>query len=70
MNILEKKQEIKSEIDRIEDEKLLWAVARLLQIEEEEDIPEWHKQILEERIKKHGSGQLKMKNWEEVKKRL
>ena len=69
MNILEKKQEIISEIDKIDDEKLLWAIARLLHLDDE-DIPEWHKQILKERLEEYEKGNAKMKDWEEVKKKL
>ena len=69
MNILEKKQEIISEIDKIDDEKLLWAIARLLHLDDE-DIPEWHKQILNERLEEYEKGNAKMKDWEEVKKKL
>lgn len=70
MNIAEKKEEIKSEIDRIDDEKLIWAIARLLHLEDDADIPEWHKQILEEREAKYQRGEMKFKDWEEVKKTL
>ena len=70
MNISEKKQEIKSEIDKIDDEKLLWAIARLLHLDDEGDVPDWHKQILQERLEKYESGNAKMKDWEEVKKTL
>ena len=69
MNISEKKQEIKSEIDKIDDEKLLWAIARL-HLDDEGDVPDWHKQILQERLEKYESGNAKMKDWEEVKKTL
>lgn len=69
MNIVEKKQEIISEIGKIEDEKLLWAIARLLHLDDE-DVPEWHKQILNERLEEYEKGNAKMKDWEEVKKHL
>jgi hypothetical protein len=69
MNILEKKQEIKTEIDRVEDEKLLEDILTMLH-RDDEGIPEWHKQILEERLEKYESGNAKMKDWEDVKKSL
>jgi hypothetical protein len=53
MNILEKKQEIKTEIDRVEDEKLLEDILAMLHRDDDE-IPEWHKSILMEREKKYG----------------
>ncbi len=70
MNLLVKKREIKEEIDRIDDEKLVWAIARLLHLDEDMDVPEWHKQILEERIEKYETGNAKMKDWDEVQKNL
>jgi hypothetical protein len=69
MNILEKKREIISEIDKVNDEQLLEEILRLLH-QEDDDIPEWHKQILEERLKKYESGEEEMLDWEEVKKDL
>ncbi|MCW3125571.1 MAG: hypothetical protein JWO03_1229 [Bacteroidetes bacterium] len=69
MNIAEKKQEIKSEIDRIDDEKLIWAIARLLHLDEP-DIPEWHKQIVMEREEEYNKGTANAKNWDDVKKNL
>ena len=68
MNIAEKRAEIKSEIDRIDDEKLLWAVARLLRLDDESDIPEWHKEILREREEEYIKGISKARDWEDVKK--
>lgn len=70
MNILEKKEEIKAEIDKTSDEKLIWALARLMHLDDDDDIPEWHKQILEERLEKHEKGTAKMKDWDEVRKTL
>ena len=70
MNIIEKKREIKQEIDQIDDEKLVWAIARLLHLDDEEPIPEWHLTILQERIEKYEKSSTQMKDWEEVKKGL
>ena len=70
MNITEKKEEIKSEIDKLEDEKLLWAIARLLHLDDEGDIPDWHKQILKETEVEYVKGNLKMKDWEMIKDTL
>jgi len=69
MNILEKKQEIISEIGKVNDEKLLEEILRLLH-REDDDIPEWHKQILAEREEKYGSDDTAFEDWEEVKKEL
>jgi hypothetical protein len=69
MNILGKKQEIKSEIDKIDDEKLIWAIARLLHLDEP-DIPEWHKQIVMEREEEYNKGTSNARNWDEVNAKL
>jgi len=69
MNILEKKREIISEIDKVNDEQLLEEILRLLH-REDDDIPEWHKQILNERLEEYEKGNAKMKDWEKVKKKL
>ena len=67
MNIIEKKKEIKHEIDQIDDEKLVWGIARLLHLDDEEPTPDWHLPILQERLEKYENCNVKMKDWEEVK---
>jgi hypothetical protein len=69
MSILEIKAEIKSEIDKINDEKLLEEILRLLHRDDDE-IPEWHKTILAEREEKYGSGDEGFEDWEEVEKEI
>jgi hypothetical protein len=70
MDLLVKKLEIKAEIDKIEDEKLVWAIARLLHLDDDTEIPEWHKQIVEERQEKYEKSGHKLKDWDEVQKDL
>lgn len=70
MDLAVKKREIIEQIDKTDDEKLVWAIARLLHLDDDIDIPEWHKKIVEERIEKYEAGGGKMKNWEEVQKNL
>ncbi len=70
MDLLVKKREIKAEIDKIEDEKLVWAIARLLQLDDEGEVPEWHKQIVQERLVKYEKGSSKLKDWDKVQKDL
>lgn len=70
MDIETKKREIKSEIEKIQDEKLLWAIARLLHLDDDGEVPEWHKEIVRERVAKYESGDSKMLNWDEVQKKL
>jgi len=69
MNIVEKKLEIISEISKTDDEKLLDEIDRLLHLDEAE-IPEWHKKILEERLKDDEAGNSVWLDWEEVEKEL
>ena len=69
MSILEIKEEIKSEIDKIDDERLLMEIQKLLHLDESE-IPEWHKTILAEREEKYGSGDEGMEDWEDVEKEI
>ena len=70
MDLLVKKREIKAEIDKIEDEKLVWAIARLLHLDDEGEVPAWHKQIVEERVEKYEKGDSKLKDWDNVQKDL
>jgi hypothetical protein len=67
MDLLLKKREIKTEIDKIEDEKLVWAIARLLHLDDEGETPAWHRQIVEERSVKYEKNDSKMKDWDKVK---
>ena len=67
MNLLIKKREIKAEIDKIEDEKLVWAIARLLHLDDGE-VPDWHREVVEERLVKYERKGAKMKDWDKVEK--
>ncbi len=70
MDLTLKKNQIKKEIDKIEDEKLVWAIARLLHLDDEGDIPEWHWGVVKERAAKYAKGKSKMKDWDGVRKQL
>jgi|APTNR8051073442_1049403.scaffolds.fasta_scaffold21655_2 hypothetical protein len=70
MDLELKKQEIKAEIEKTEDEKLLWAIARLLHIDDDGDVPEWHKSVVREREVKYEKDNIKMLDWDEAKKSL
>lgn len=70
MDVELKKKEIKAAIETIEDEKLLWAIARLLHLDDESDVPDWHKQIVMEQVEKYEKGIEKALDWDEVKKEL
>lgn len=66
MDLTAKKHEIIDLINKSNDEKLIEAIARLLHLDDYTNIPEWHRQIVEERIVKYEAGGGKMKNWEQV----
>lgn len=68
MNIELKKKEIKDEIEKTEDEKLLWAIARLLHIDDDGEVPEWHKTIVRERTEKYEKNSNDLLNWDDAKK--
>ena len=70
MDWLLKKREIKAEIDKIDDEKLVWAIARLLHLDDEGEMPDWHKQIVQERVVKYEKSDSKLNDWEKVQKKL
>ena len=69
MNIELKKREIAAEIENLQDEKLLWAISRLLHLDDESEVPEWHKEVVHERVEKYEKGSGKMLDWEDVQKR-
>jgi hypothetical protein len=62
------KSRIIEAIQQTEDERILFAINRLLQIEE--DIPEWHKQELDKRTALINEGKDELYNWDDVKKEI
>jgi hypothetical protein len=62
------KTKIIDAIQRTEDERILFAINRLLLIEEEEaDIPDWHKDEIQQRLKKIEDGETKLHDWNTIK---
>jgi len=59
------KEQLIEAIRETDDERILFAIGRLLQVDE--DIPEWHKEILEERRIKIEKGEEKFHNWDDIK---
>ena len=53
------KEKIIAAIKETDDERILFAINRLLQIEEE-DIPGWHKEIVEQRWNEMKEGRLNL----------
>ena len=68
MAVIDKSRIIEA-IEQTEEERILFAIQRLLQIEEE-DIPEWHREIVEQRWKDMKEGKAEFKSWDEVKDKI
>jgi hypothetical protein len=67
MTSIDKEQLIEA-IRETDDERILFAIGRLLQVDE--DIPDWHKEILQERSDKIERGEEKLYDWDDVKDKL
>lgn len=63
------KAKIIAAINETDDERILFAINRLLQIEDDE-IPEWHKQELDRRAEKLNKGEEKLYDWNDIKKEI
>lgn len=63
------KTKIIEAIRQTDDERILFAINRLLQIEEDE-IPEWHKEIVAQRLEDIEEGRAVFHSWDEVKKEI
>lgn len=59
------KEQLIEAIRETDDERILFAIGRLLQVDD--DIPEWHKEILEERSNKIERGEEKFYDWNDIK---
>jgi hypothetical protein len=59
------KEQLIEAIRETDDERILFAISRLLQIDE--DIPEWHKEILQQRMKDIEEGKTVFHDWDEIK---
>lgn len=63
------KARIIAAINETDDERILFAIGRLLRIDED-DIPEWHKEAVEQRWKDMQDGKAEFLNREEVKNKV
>ena len=70
MNIELERSAIIEELKNVHDEWLLKAIKRLLGLDYGDEVPEEHKQVLDNRINAYESGQAKTMEWEEAKNRL
>ncbi len=68
MNIELEKRRIIEEIISVEDEWILKAIKKLLDLDISDDVDEEHQQILNERIAEYHSNPDEVLQWEEVKK--
>lgn len=67
MDLKLKKRAIEARIDKTDDEKALWAIARILYIDQNE--PEWHKQEVKERFADYERNPQNVISWKEIKKK-
>lgn len=63
------KLKIIAAINETDDERVLFAINRLLKIDDD-DIPEWHKEIVEQRWKEMKDGTAQFVKWEDVKDKI
>lgn len=62
------KEQLIEAIRETDDERILFAISRLLQVDD--DIPEWHKDILQQRLKDIEEGKAVFHDWDEIKDSL
>ena len=68
MTLKLKKRAIKDKIDKTDDEKALWAIARILNLDLQDET-EWHKQLVEERFVEYQRNPQNVINWKDIKKK-
>ena len=68
-NITFDKKKIIDAIHDTDDDRILFAISRLLDIEES-SIPDWHKEILEDRLVEIEKGIAAFENWDTIKNSL
>jgi hypothetical protein len=67
MTVIDKAKIIEA-IQQTDDERILFAINRLLLIEDEKaEIPDWHKEVIEQRLKKIEEGKTTLHNWNDIK---
>lgn len=70
MNLELEKKQIITELLQVNDEWILKAIKKLLDIDEDYEIREEHKKILDERIAEFEANESDILDWETVKKEL
>lgn len=69
MDIAEKKRLIVSRIDEIQDEWVIRAIEKLLDIEDYDETPDWHRSLLNERVEQYEAKPSDVVKWDDIKKR-
>jgi hypothetical protein len=69
MDIVEKKRLITSKIDEIQNERLIRAIEKLLDIEDYGETPDWHLPLVKERLEQYLKNPNDVVKWEDIKKR-
>jgi hypothetical protein len=68
MSIAEKKRLIVDKIESIQEEWLIRAIEKLLDIEDKDDSPDWHLPIVKEAQAEYKANPGKAVKWEDLKK--
>jgi Putative addiction module component len=68
-DVIINKEKIIAAIQETDDNRILFAISRLLEIEET-GIPEWHKEILEDRLQEIQDGVAEFEDWDTIKASL
>lgn len=68
MDLKLKKRVIKDKIDKTDDEKALWAIAKILNLDLQNE-SEWHQQLVEERFADYQRNPQNVISWKEIKKK-
>jgi hypothetical protein len=69
MSIAEKKRLIADRIETIEEEWLIRAIEKLLDIEDDGESPDWHLSMVMERMEHYKSNPNDVVKWEDIKKK-
>ena len=69
MDIAEKKKLIVDRIEGIQEEWLIRAIEKLLDIEDNEESPDWHMPMVNERLEQYEANPNDVVKWEDIKKR-
>ena len=68
MDLKLRKRALKAKIDKTDDEKALWAIARILNLDHQTE-SEWHKQEVKERFADYERNPQNVISWKEIKKK-